>query len=196
MADEMDMIVTTPGDERLEPFHEANKQKVPWDKRVEMIHKQFPSVARLDWMKVFREDPTVLGRLINDILKVDAAQPGKPGKRPAVVSGEGHNRLRQLAGDDFSSYPFTEAFKILCGERSIRAVAAKTGLDRNLVHRLMNGADPSVQTMEQIAKAFKKEPGYFAEYRLAYLFAVMFYKLEHIPETTVGFYRKVKGLAK
>lgn len=194
MSDDIEFIVSVPED-RLEPFREANQTKTPWHERVEMVHKQFPSVARLDWYKVFREDPSVLGRLINDILKVDAAQPGKPGKRPAVVSGEGHNRLRQLAGEDFSSYAFTDAFKILCGERSIRSIAAKTGLDRNHVHRLLNGAIPTAPVMEQIARAFKKEPGFFAEYRLAYLFAVMHHKLDSFPESTIGFYRKVKGLA-
>lgn len=185
------MIVSGPED-RLEPFQEANQRKMPWDQRAELIHKQFPSVAKLDWYKVFREDPSLLGRLINDILKIDAAQPGKPGKRPAVVSGDGHNRLRQIMGEDFTSMPFTDAFKMLVGDRSIRAVAAKTGLDRNVIHRLLNGGSPTAYQMEHIARGFKKEPGFFAEYRLSYIFAILSHKLESVPDSTVGFYQRMK----
>lgn len=180
--------------ERLEPFKEVNEKKVPWDERFGLIKKQFPSVAALDWYKVFGEDSALMGRIINDIIKVDAAQPGKPGKRPAVDPETAQQRLRQMVGDDYTALPFQDAFKALSHDRSIRGIANKTKLDRNYVHRLLNGtATPSAEVMEQVAYAFGKDPSYFAEYRVAYLFAVLFYKLEQTPEASVAFYRKVRG---
>jgi transcriptional regulator with XRE-family HTH domain len=180
--------------ERLEPFKEINEKKVPWDERIQLIKRQFPSVAALDWHKVFGEDPALMGRIINDIIKVDAAQPGKPGKRPAVDPETAQQRLRQMCGDDYTALPFKDAFKALTHDRSIRGIANKTHLDRNYVHRLLNGtATPTAEVMEQVAVAFNKDPSYFSEYRVAYLFAVLFYKLEQTPEASVAFYRKVRG---
>lgn len=194
------MVVPTPEHEprtikeRLEPFKEINEKKVPWDQRIELIKKQFPSVAALDWRKVFGEDPALMGRIINDIIKVDAAQPGKPGKRPAVDPETAQQRLRQMCGEDYTALPFKDSFKALAANRSIRGIAHKTKLDRNYVHRLLNGqAIPTGDVMAQVARAFGKDPSYFAEYRVAYIFAVLFHKLEQTPEASVAFYRKMRG---
>lgn len=180
----------------LSAFREVNKEKITWGQRIGLIQKQFPSVVKTDWYKIFDSDPVILGRLINDILKVDQAVPGRPGKRPAIEAEAAETRLRQLVGDDYSILPFAEAFRALAANRSIRALAFKTGIDRNLVHRLLQGeATPTTEIMQIVAKAFNKEPGYFYEYRIAYIFGVMFYKLESIPESTVPFYRRLKDHA-
>lgn len=196
MSDEFVLVpVEETKEDKLDKFREANTRKIPWDNRVEMIKKEFPTVVNLDWHKVFREDTGILGHLLNDIMKVDLAEPGKPGKRPSIDPKRASERFRQIAGDDFTMLPFTEAFHVLIGDRSIRNVAAKTGLDRNAVYRLMKGGSPTATEMEKVAVAFKKEPGYFVEYRLSYLFGILYRKMETAPEATVGFYRKVKGLS-
>lgn len=196
MSDDF-LVVETPEskEEKLEKFREVNGRKIRWDSRVELIKKEFPSVVKLDWQKVFREDVGILGHILNDIMKVDLAEPGKPGKRPSVDPKQASDRLRQIQGEDFTMMPFTEAFKMLVGDLSIRGLAAKTKLDRNVIYRLLHGAPPTASEMECVARAFKKEPGFFVEYRLSYLFGVLYRKMEVNPEATVGFYRKVKGLA-
>lgn len=188
-----DFIVSVPEEpeDRLAPFKSLPK-KHPWEQRLEIIKQQFPSIDRLEWAKVFKQDPELHGRIISDILKADAAKAGKPGKRPALDPKEAAERLRQIFGEDYSVQPFTETFNALIGDRSVRAVAHKTGLDRNYVHKLMRGADPTAEAMEKIARAFKKDPGYFAEYRMLYIVGSLFMRLENAPDASVAMYRKVK----
>ncbi len=198
MPDEV-MVVLAPEDRSQSPdlseFREANEKKITWDQRLPLIKKQFPSVARQDWYQIFSEDSSILGRLLNDILKIDQAEPGKPGKRPAVEVSVAEARLRQLRGEDYTSLPFRESFRALAANRSIRGLASKTGLDRNLVHRLLQGdVDPTADVMERVAKAFKKSPGYFPEYRIAYIVGVLFYKLDSGPEASVSFFQKLQNL--
>lgn len=190
-----DFIVLEPTDQtvhNLDDFHELTARKVPWDERVQVIKKRFPSIDRLNWDKAFKADPTLFGRVVNDILKVDAAQPGKPGKRPAIEPKDAEQRLRSLMGEDYTSLPFTDAFNLMVGHRSIRHVAAKTGLNRNVIFDLKQGGRPSVNTMEKVAKAYGKKPDFFAEYRLSYITAVLYQRLDSNPESTINLYRKVR----
>ena len=171
--------------------------KVPWSERRKLISKFFPSVDRLDWAEVFRQDPALMGRIINDILKLDAAEPGKPGKRPGLEQGDAEARLGTLFDTNYSELPFHQALKYVVGERSIRHVASKTGLNRNTVHRLLSGDQvPDEYEIEAIAKAFKIEPAYFAEYRLAYIIGFLFTRLENNPDATVLFYKRLRDTHK
>lgn len=182
-------------DERLSPFKELNQEKVPWDQRAKVIRQQFPSVQKLDWHRLFSEDPALMGRLINDILKIDIARPGKPGKRPAVEPGIADHRLRQIMGEDYATLPFPQALRALQGPRSARGLAKKVGLDRNYINRLLAGdTSPSASIMEQIAQAFHKDPAWFVEYRMGYIFAVLHHKMGAVPEASVTFYKKMRGL--
>jgi len=179
----------------LTPFREANEKKISWEERRALIHKQFPSTTKLDWYKVFEQDPSIMGKILNDILKIDLAEPGKPGKRPALDAKAAEQKLRQYDGSDYTILSFPEAFRILSGNRSIRHIASKTGLDRNMVYRLLRGeVEPTSDTIEIVAVAFNKHPSYFLEYRMGYIFGVLFNKLESIPESTITFYRKIKFL--
>ena len=186
-----------PTDPRLEPFKELNKKKVPWEERMKVVHRQFPSTASLDWKRAFDADVNLLGRIIGDVLKADMAEPGRPGKRAAVDRRAAEARLRQMLGAEYSIEPFSLAFKTLVNGRSIRSVAAKTGLDRNAVYRLLEGKmSPDAYEMETIAKAYHKQPEYFVEYRIAYVTAVVAHRLAENPEAAFGIFRKVKGLVK
>lgn len=176
----------------LDEFEELNQKKIPWDQRVQIIKRRFPAIDRLNWDAAFKQDPTLFGRVINDILKVDAAEPGKPGKRPAIDPKDAEQRLRQLLGEDFTTLPFAEAFSVLCAERSIRSIANKTDLNRNTVHYLKQGGTPSAEAMEKVAKAFKKKPEFFLEYRLSYITAVLYTRLDNNPESTINLYRRVR----
>lgn len=191
-----EQMVVLPFDETQDKIDSFRGQKMPWDKRVDQIKTTFPSVTNLDWRKVFQEDITILGNIINDIMRIDLAEPGKPGKRPNVDPLKASIRLRELQGDDYTMLGFTDSFKILAKNLSIRGLAAKTGLDRNVIVRLQKGGAPTAKEMEAVARGFKKDPGFFLEYRLSYLFGILYRKLEVNPEATVGFYRKIKGLAK
>ena len=169
--------------------------KVPWSERKAFIHAKFPSTVNLDWEKVFRSDPHILGRLINDILKVDSAVPGKPGKRPGLDVKAAEDRLRKVTGDDYTALPFLEAVEVLLNGRPISWLAEHTeGINKNYIYRIMAGkVVPDPYDIEQIATAFRKDPSYFAEYRLLYILGVIGKKLESMPDASVAFYVKLKN---
>lgn len=192
------MVVPPPPEDQgkpdLSPFKEANEKKITWDERLELIKRQFPSVAKLDWGKVFDQDPTIAGRIINDILKVDAAPPGRPGKRPAVNEKDAQDRLRQMMGEDYSSLPFDEVFRILKGPRSIRQLAHRTHINRNRIFDLLRGEErPTAADMEVIAPIFGKKPQFFYEYRMAYIFGVLFYRIDSMRDISVPLYQKIQN---
>lgn len=186
----------------LSEFDELNQRKAPWPERVEVIKRHFPSVASLDWKKVFYEDPTIAGRLINDILKIGEAQPGKPGKRPSLApdlsltaKAEVYRKIRTLTGTEYATEPFPEAFRALTHSRSVRALAAKTGLDRNMIQKIRKGYTPPIRVIEQIAFAFKKQPEYFVEYRTNYVAGFVYEHLAANPDASMLFVKKVKDQA-
>lgn len=174
----------------------ATTKRTPWGERSKAIKDKYPDSTSLDWRKIFSEDPAILGNIVNDILKLDQSRTGKPGKRPSLEEGSTSEKLRRIQGADFAEVLFVEAFKSLCGDRSVRAVASKTGLDKSYVHRLMNGnAAPTSETMKIISVSFGKHPSYFLEHRINYILGVLEKKLIDSPESSVVIYNKISGLA-
>lgn len=184
-------------DERVKPFAELRQsERVEGKKnpkeRQRLITEQFPSVRDLDWGKAFDNDIDLFGRIIRDILKVEQPQSGRPGPRLALDYDDGIKRLNQIMGEDYTTEPFVLAFERLVGNRSIRQLASKTGLDRNTVFRLLKGKRyPDPYLMETIAKAFSKHPSYFLEYRLHFISGALEGKMKTAPESTINIYRKI-----
>lgn len=177
----------------LSEFTRVNKtqgtRRMPWDRRVAVIQQRFPSALTLEWRRAFDGDLNLFADIMRDILKADAAETGRSGPKPSVALRHGVTRLRQLAHEDFSMLDFTESLAVLTGALSMTAVARRTGLSRAKVHRLLRGIEcPSPWEMEQIAKGFKKEPGYFAAYRTAVVLAAMQERLQLVPESSVKWY--------
>lgn len=178
--------------DRLSVFGELSRRKAPWDQRVRVIRERFPSIVRLDWNRAFSDDLELFARVLRDILKLEQAQPGRPGPRPSLDVAAATRRMQQFLGKDYTLEAFPEAFRILAGNRSIRHLAAKVGLDRTLVYRLLHGRiEPDAYALDQIANAFGKSPSYFLEYRIAFIVAALTNRLEWSPETTVGLYREL-----
>jgi transcriptional regulator with XRE-family HTH domain len=176
----------------LSVFTEANKKKMSWDERAALIKEQFPSTEKLNWVRAFDNDLDLFARIIRDILKLDQAQPGRPGPRPSLDYGQATHRLRQFMGQDYAMLPFPEALRVLTGGLSIRKIAAKTGLERNLVYRLLTGkVEPDVYAMTQIARAYDKHPSYFLEYQQLVIISSILRRLEDVPEATTSLYRKL-----
>jgi plasmid maintenance system antidote protein VapI len=169
-------------------------QRTPWSEKSRLIREQYPDSVNLDWYEVFTQDPAVMGNLINDIMKLDQARSGKPGKRPSLEEGNTSAKLKRMQDLDYSEKMFTESFKDLVGERSVRAVASKTGLDKSYIHRLLNGtAVPTPETMKMIAESFDKHASFFIEYRVSYILGMLEKKLHDSPESSIVFYKKILG---
>lgn len=173
------------------------QKRIPWTERAVAIRQEFPLSTELNWHKIFTEDPAILGIIINDILKLDQSRSGKPGKRPSLEEDSTSDRLKKIQNIDHTEKSFPEALKDLCDGRSIRAISAKTGLDKSYVHRLLSGnAVPSAETMISIAESFDKDPSYFLEYRINCILSILENRLIAAPESSVVFYNKVTGRKK
>lgn len=178
----------------LAPFEQATREKVSWDRRAAMIVSQFGSVEKLQWRKAFESDIDLFGRLVKDILKLDQAQPGRPGPRPALDYAQGVARLKQYMGQDYSLDDFQHSLRDLANGRSIRSIARKTGLSKNHVHRLLTGeVQPDGYAMRAVAEAFGKHPSYFPEWRAMWITNAMVNRLEGNPESSIVLYRKLRA---
>lgn len=173
-------------------FRVLKGQKVPQSVRLEMIHKEFPSTVQLDWAAALSQDVELYGRILRDILKVDQTQPGRSGPRPVLDREIANERLKQFRREDYTELDFRDAFEVLAAGRSHRSLEAKTGLNRNMVQKLLAGKrGPDIVIMEQIATAFKKYPSYFLEYRTAYILGALCQKMSVSPEMSIDLYNRL-----
>jgi hypothetical protein len=165
-------------------------KKIPWEEKYRRIVSQYPEVVDVNWSELLRSDGDVFARLLGDVLK-SGSRGSKPGKRPTLDRREALERLAKVGDEDFSEFGFHETFSYLTQGTSIRGVAAKTGLGKSYVQRLLaQDTDPSFAVMEQIAKAYKKHPSYFLEYRIAKTLVVIDSLLHDSPETATAWYLK------
>lgn len=169
--------------------------QMSWSKRYDEIKRAFPSVESLDWNNVFRSDPTILGNIINDVLKIDQAQPGRPGKRPALNIEQAESRLRNIRGEDYTTLPFHEALQAM--GQSIRSLSATTGIPKTEIHRLRNGEKkPTIDQIEQVAEGIKKHPSFFIEYRIGFVVHTLSEMMMVVPESTIVQYEKMRDMKK
>lgn len=168
--------------------------KMSWDERARRIRKAYPSTANLDWEAVFRVDPMIMSKVITDIQKREGEPTGRPGKRPAPSSEDAAQYMKRYQNEDYTILVFKDAFKMLKGDRSFRSMAHKCDLELNMVQRLLDGrAYPTADTMQKVARAFKKHPSFFVEYRVSYVVAMLAKKMESIPEASIVPYLKLRG---
>lgn len=144
----------------------------------------------LEYLTGALADPDVLGSVLNQLLKVDAAadDPTPRGVvRPEPDMATGARRLSTLLGDRYQMRPFVEAFAVMTAGQSIRVIAETTGLPRSVVHRLRTGEDePTNAHLVLIAKAYGRPPQWFVEYRSGMLAAAVERQLRDQPETSAA----------
>lgn len=163
-----------------------------WSKKYEEIKTQFPSVEKLNWHEALK-DGEMFSRLIKDIIKIGASSDQKrPGPRSNPTSRESANEFRKILHEDYSEFAFPVAFAALAGSRSIRSIASKVNISKSTVHRLLTGElKPDVYIMTEIAKAFKKHPSYFVEYREMAIAGAILTKIKNNPEASYHLYKRL-----
>lgn len=168
--------------------------KLDWEQTLAKIYEDVPEAEEVDWEGLFRDDPKILGSLVNDIIKVSVSQKGRPGKRSASSAGEVQDDLMKLMDADYADEPFPVALRIAMGGKSMRQTAALSGLDKMTLRRLLNGdgTPPTPSQMTKLARALKKDPSYFVEYRAAFVCHAIFRMLCDNSESAVVFYKKLK----
>jgi hypothetical protein len=168
-----------------------------WDKTIAKLFEKVPEAQDVDWDGLFRDDPMILGDIINDIIKVGVSKKGRPGKRSASNAADIENDLRRLTQKDYTSLPARQALINLMGtDKSMRFVAHASGLDKMTVHRLLSGKrEFTLEDFEALAKAFRKSPSYFMEYRVAYICMALSAMLVKSGEASTIFYEKLRKVS-
>ena len=168
--------------------------KLDWDETVARLYQEIPDAESVNWEALFRSDPKILGDLVNDIIKVNVSQKGRPGKRSASSEEDVAADLRKLTNSDYAEVPFAEAMKAAMGSRSLRQTAMLADMDKMTLHRLLGGTGVPVTSvqMEQLAAAVKKDASYFLEYRAAYVCHAIYRMLCGNSESATIFFKKVK----
>lgn len=181
----------------LAAFDEANEKKIPWEQRRELIHEKFPSVVKLDWNKALSSDVTLLGSLIRDVMRLEAAE-DRVGPRSPVDEDKGREMLARIRSEDHTELPFKEALCMLCSDRStgkrwsFQQAGRKIGWSKRKAWTLMSGVrQPTVDEMVEAAEAFNKDPSFFHEYRVRFISGVVGRKLDDFPDLSVTFYQKL-----
>lgn len=186
----------------LSRFAELNKRKASFDERAAVVRQMFPDEAILmdanpskeceeAWSKRFDREPELMGRILRDIVKIDQLVPGKPGPRPGLDSVRAGPEVDRLIGRDYLDRPysvlnFAESLSLLAGDMTMTKLGRKAGIPRSQVHRLIRGeAMPTRQMIEQVAKAFGKQPSWFLEYRIGTVASVLVNQLMHNPESSI-----------
>lgn len=179
--------------EDLSEFVEMTKRNAPWSERWERMQERFPSKrGEFDWVKAFDHDPHLFGRTLQDVVRLEVAPAGRPGPRPKVQPAQVRQAFYQMAGRDFCTLPFPEAFQLLTRGNSRRAVARKVQLPLVQVHRLLAGdLAPDHHYMTSIAEAYGKHPSFFLEWRTAYIVNALANKLAGLPERSIELYRQL-----
>ena len=159
------------------------------------LYKDVPAVQEVDWEVLFKSDPRILGDIINDVIKIAVSEKGRPGKRSASSADDITDDLRKLNKQDYSELLFKIVLKKQMHARSFRQVAARSGLSKSVIHRFTTGeSEPTFKQLEKLAVAFNKSPGYFLEYRAAYVCEILFQLLIDNPSLSIVQYEKLKGL--
>ena len=163
-----------------------------WEENYKKIKKQYPSVDQISWSDAVGRDIDAFASVLGDVIKAEGKR-SRPGKRPSLSRSQAEEEFAKLSGANYSEVEFTQAFKALTRGRSVRGIANKVGISPSAVYKLQQGASPSFEQMEKIAAAYKKDPHYFLEYRVAYVLLVIESFLMDSPETATVWYSKLRS---
>lgn len=177
----------------------AGSRRVNWNEREVLVHREFPESVEPPWEDTL--DDATLERVLQDILKHEQQEPGRDGPLPNLDWDKGIQSWRELTGQDFTGLPFWQAFRLLAydisGPQSMSVIARKTGLSRPRVHRLITGeVTPGLDAILAVAAAYKKKPGFFAEYRAQVIAKHISVVLTDNPEFSANMYRRVMRRAR
>lgn len=155
--------------------------------KLSVLKSRRPELNNIDWGKILREEPEVFNGIANGVSRIDRNRKSKLDHRT------GTRRLHNFIQDDFSEKEFKEAFKIICGEDTMRKTAKKIDSSAAHVYNLKEGkAQPSLELMEVIAEAYGRKPEYFIEYRIINVLASVDKYLISNPETATVWFNKIK----
>ena len=139
------------------------------------------------WVAVFNARPDAMHSLLADYIKQVHAQPGRIGQRP-MPKEEAVDFQGLLYGEE-NDQLITEVLPKLV-HVSERMFSIQTGISRRKYQRVLSGEyDPDVNELRAIAKALKRPPTFFVEYRKAMAVAAFLNLLDERPGFATTLYR-------
>ena len=124
-----------------------------------------PGSGQQAWEAVFEARPDVMVRILQDVIKQAYAKPGRIGQRP--MPHEEEVDLTDLVGGVTNELPLTEVLPKLMGSAGERAFCMKlNSMSRSTFKRIRAGTyKPNMHELREIARAARKPPSFFVEYR-------------------------------
>lgn len=164
----------------------------------EELRNQYPSLSylagptgrasRRAWVAVFNQRPDAMHSLLADFIKQAHATPGRIGQRP--MPREEQVDFQSLVYGEENDLPLTEVLPKIAVQ-SERAICAAIPMSRGQYQRMLRGEyDPDVNELRMIAKAVKKPPTFFVEYRKAMATAAFINLINDRPGIATSLYRK------
>lgn len=108
----------------------------------------------------------LLRLMLSEVEYAQKRENGERVRRSNVPSGGTMEDIYKVLYPQFSVKPFGDALRDAQGDKSLRWIASKAGMNPGLLTRLMSG-DRRVNEyqMERIAQVLQISPAYFREYR-------------------------------
>lgn len=161
----------------------------------------YPSVKNgvEEWVDFFHARPDVLHQILGDIYIVtkfdDAKREGRGRDGRRVMPKDANlGELWDMITPRFSMDPFPAAFKELQGERSLRAMAFKIGIDHRELSRMLTGKQAlTLYGLDQIATKCRVAPAFFLEWRILYVQHVLGEILTQKPNLSIGVVKRLSG---
>lgn len=163
----------------------------------EELERQYPSLSHLSgppskaskkaWVAVFNARPDAMHNLLADYIKQVYATPGRIGQRP--MPKEEAVDFQGLMYGETNDLPLHEVLPKLM-KVSERSFCQQIAMSRTQFQRLLAGQyDPDVNEIRLIAKALKKPPTFFIEYRKAMAVSAFINLIEERPGIATTLYR-------
>jgi DNA-binding Xre family transcriptional regulator len=127
-----------------------------------------------EWVEHYSQHPDILTKMLGDLYRVYKSEEEKRngtanpagGRRKAHINGN-LDELWSIITPKFATVPLEQAVKEARGAISERALAAKVGIERRTLARMLKGeARVERSDLERLAKALHVHPAYFMEWRL------------------------------
>lgn len=159
----------------------------------------YPSVKHgvEEWVDFFDERPDVLHAILGDIYVVtkfdDAKREGKGRDGRRVMPKDANLAdLWDMITPKYSMDPFAIAFKELQGDRSLRAMSFKTGIDHRELSRMLLGKQIlTLYVLDTIATKLRVNPSFFLEWRIMYVQQTLGEIMQAKPNLSIGVVKRL-----
>jgi hypothetical protein len=162
----------------------------------EVLEHVYPSLSSLAgpvgrkqaWVAVFNVRPDAMHALLADLIKQVHATPGRIGQR--VMPPEAEVDFEGLVYGEENELPLTDVLPKLM-PYGVRSIAPSVGMSRTQFQRVLKGEyHPDANELRMIAKAVRKPPTFFIEYRKIMATAAFINLIEERPGIATALYRK------